>query len=140
MPDGRLTIAEGGPGAKRMITRSVDGSGGSDPLTDSGPDHFPESWSPDGRTLAYRVMQPEGHWDLWFISAGDKRRTPLLTSPFNEMNARFSPDGRWIAYSSNETGRQEIYVRARDATGLSEGVWLTEAGTTTAAPAARARR
>jgi serine/threonine-protein kinase len=111
IPDGRLAMAEGGPGAKRMITRSVDGTGGSDPLTEKGPDHFPESWAPDGRTLVYRLWQSEGHWDLWSFSALDSKRQPQLASPFDEMNARFSPDGRWIAYSSNDTGRPEIYVR-----------------------------
>jgi eukaryotic-like serine/threonine-protein kinase len=112
--NGRLTMAEGGPGAKRLVIRSVNGSGGSDPLTDVAPDHFPESWSPDGQTLVYRQMHADGHWDLWSVRASDRSRTAVLTSPFNESNARFSPDGRWIVYASDETGRSEIYARSAD--------------------------
>ena len=50
--------------------------------------------------------------DLWVLpSEGDRKPSPFLQTPFNEAGAQFSPDGRWIAYMSNESGRMEVYVQ-----------------------------
>jgi len=69
-------------------------------------DH-PNDWSPDGKTFLY-VM----NGDLWALSmTGERKSYPVLSQPFNERRARFSPDGRWILYTSLETGKTEIYVQ-----------------------------
>lgn len=78
-------------------------SGGSTVLTD---------WSKDGRYLAYARSGPGTLNDLWIIPMeGDHKPFPFLRTPFNELGARFSPDGRWIAYYSNESGKSAIYVK-----------------------------
>jgi Tol biopolymer transport system component len=77
------------------------------------PEHeIPTSWSADGRFLLYQTQAATA--DLWVLPlAGDRKPIPFIVdTPFSEQYAQFSPDGRWIAYSSNETGRTEIYVAA----------------------------
>jgi dipeptidyl aminopeptidase/acylaminoacyl peptidase len=68
-------------------------------------------WSRDGHTVAYRAFA-DARWDVWLGPAeGGKPPTPFLNSPSSETFARFSPDGRWLAYQTDESGRNEIYVR-----------------------------
>ena len=69
-------------------------------------------WSPDG-TIVFQVLDSKTIHDLWTLSlSGARRATPWLQTPFGENEGRISPDGRFIAYMSNETGRYEVYVRA----------------------------
>jgi Tol biopolymer transport system component len=71
---------------------------------------FPSSF--DGRHLLYSVIGPKGGFDLWVLSVdGEPKPFPFLATDFNEDRGQFSPDGRWVAYESNEAGRYEIYVR-----------------------------
>jgi serine/threonine-protein kinase len=67
-------------------------------------------WSSADGTLIYNTLNPTSGGDVWTQSAGGLR-TPLLTSRFNEGKARLSPDGRWLAYVSDESGKAEVYVR-----------------------------
>jgi serine/threonine protein kinase/Tol biopolymer transport system component len=70
---------------------------------------IPVSWSSDGRFLLYKTEAPNG--DLWVLPlTDDPKPFPFVNTRFNEASGQFSPDGRWIAYSSNETGRDEVYV------------------------------
>jgi eukaryotic-like serine/threonine-protein kinase len=72
---------------------------------------FPQSWSRDGGYLAYVSMDPATSADLWLLPLSDPRQpVPLLRTPFSETHARISPDGRWLAYVSNESGRNGVYV------------------------------
>lgn len=87
---------------------------------------FPTSWSRDGRFLLYfTFLVPKTGADLWVLSLEDHKATPLLGTEFREELGRFSPDGRWIAYVSNESGRNEVYVRPFVASGpsLGDGKW-----------------
>ena len=137
-PDGRLTVAEGGPGSQQIVLLSRDGSGQDEVLVEKGLSQFPESWSPDGGTLVYRVSQPQGQWNLWTLTMADRGRRALAPSPFNQMLARFSPDGRWLAYVSDETGKNEVYVRSVDPAG---GRWqISSGGARTTAWAPNSRR
>jgi len=70
----------------------------------------PCDWSLDGSNIAC-LVQAGGGWDIWIQPAGGARAYPLLASPFRKLEPRFSPDGRWIAYSSNESGRREVYIQ-----------------------------
>ncbi|HEX9287403.1 MAG TPA: hypothetical protein VF999_09080, partial [Thermoanaerobaculia bacterium] len=73
--------------------------------------------SPDGRWLAFRVGDPRTKTDIWLLSLSDRKAAPLVATPFQEDDARFSPNGRWLAYDSDETGKQEVFVQPFPATG-----------------------
>jgi Tol biopolymer transport system component len=71
-----------------------------------------EDWSPDGRFVLYSSVSPQTSRDIWAVPLeGDRKSFVLAQTRFLENAARFSPDGRWITYESNETGRNEIYVQ-----------------------------
>jgi serine/threonine protein kinase/Tol biopolymer transport system component len=74
---------------------------------------FPTDWSRDGRFIVYQSHSPSTGWDLWVLPMdGERKPFPFLRTEFTELEGRFSPDGHWLAYSSNETGRWEIYVQS----------------------------
>jgi eukaryotic-like serine/threonine-protein kinase len=89
----------------------ADGSGGLERLTTSEYGQAPSSWSPDGQLLAFVEFNPTTGADIWVLRMGDRKAQPFLRTPFNEAAATFSPDGRWLAYTSDESGRFEIYVQ-----------------------------
>jgi Tol biopolymer transport system component len=73
---------------------------------------FPMDWSADGRFLLYDVLDPKRGFDVWALPlVGDRTPFAVVQTEFNEGLAQFSPDGRWIAYQSDRTGRPEIYLR-----------------------------
>ena len=72
---------------------------------------YPQSWSRDGRFVAYVTVHPKTRSDIWlFPTTGDRTPAPFLQTEFSEGHARISPDGRWMAYSSNESGSDGVYV------------------------------
>jgi eukaryotic-like serine/threonine-protein kinase len=78
----------------------------------------PQDWSPDGRYLIYAFVDPKTRRDLWLLPLfGEKKPVPLLVAPFSQGEARFSPDGKWFAYVSNESGRSEVYAQPFPPTG-----------------------
>ena len=69
-------------------------------------------WSRDGRYITFQSRAPKTGWDLWLLPTfGDKKPILFLQTPFNETRPTISPNGRWLAYQSNESGRAEIYVQ-----------------------------
>lgn len=102
-PDGARVVFAAGAGG--ISSRAADGSGTTALLLPAG---FPTSWSPDGRTLLFNVTDSPSP-DLWALPRGDAAR-PLLNGPFAEWFGQFSPNGRFIAYVSSESGRSEVYV------------------------------
>jgi Tol biopolymer transport system component len=78
----------------------------------------PSDWSPDGRLILYTGSVPGRGPDIWAVPmSGDRKPFPVLQTEFSETEARASPNGGWLAYSSNESGRTEVYVRSFPATG-----------------------
>jgi eukaryotic-like serine/threonine-protein kinase len=101
-------------GSLNLYVKSAGGTGPEELLVRDDQDKYAQSWSPDGRFLLY-IVTPPGvgvQQDLWFVpTTGDRRPSPYLTTEFSEgVGAQFSPDGRWVAYTSNESGQQEVYV------------------------------
>ncbi|MFL6228183.1 MAG: protein kinase domain-containing protein [Pyrinomonadaceae bacterium] len=79
---------------------------------------FPASWSPDGRFILFMERGAKTRMDLWALPMfGDRKEYQLTNSPFDEQHPQLSPDGRWLAYSSDETGNYEIYVQSFSADG-----------------------
>jgi eukaryotic-like serine/threonine-protein kinase len=115
-PDGRSLIFSAGRASPLdLYQKSADGSGDERKLLEgSGASNkYVRSWSADGRFVLFHSGEgssPMGN-DLWLVSLSEDRKPrALLQTAFNELDGRFSPDGRWVAYRSNESGRIEIYV------------------------------
>ena len=106
----------------------ADGSGTAERLMTSQFLHVPHSWSPDGQTIAFTETTPETGLDIWTLGLNDRKARPFLRTPSNEAAPQFSPDGHWIAYVSDESGRIEVYVQPYPGPG---GKWQvsTEGGT-----------
>ena len=121
-PDGkRLVFAWLKTGVPNLYWQPADASAEMERLTTSDYWQFPASWSPDGATLAFEEYHPDTWGDLFLLDLQSRRTTPFLRSPGWELIPEFSPDGRWIAYTSSESGRTEVYVQSFPGTG---GRWL----------------
>jgi eukaryotic-like serine/threonine-protein kinase len=112
-PDGKhVTFASAQSGAMDLYWTPADGSGAVERLTTSENFQVPGSWSPDGQVLAFSEADPTTGWDIWMLRLqGDRKPRPFLQTPANESGPLFSPDGHSVAYGSDESGRNEIYVR-----------------------------
>ena len=126
-PDSRrLIFTSERAGVRNLFWQAADGAGAVEQLTDSPHTQYPTGVSPDGRRLIFTDESPTTDNDVMAIeldaarpstSSGRgepielRRVTPLVQSPFNERNGTVSPDGRWLAYEANDSGRFEIYVR-----------------------------
>jgi serine/threonine-protein kinase len=96
-----------------LYAMAADGSGEAELLLDREHAQFPHSWSPDGRLLAFYDLHPKTSRDIWVLPMdGDREPMPIAVTSFNERSPSFSPDGRWLAYVSNESDRDEIFVRS----------------------------
>jgi serine/threonine-protein kinase len=124
----RIAFTSNKEGPQNLFWQRADGSGGLERLTISEHVNTPSSWSPDGQLLAFWEVNATTGWDIWVLRLSDRKAQPFLRTPFNESVPRFSPDGRWLAYISNESGRYEIYVQTYPGPG---GKWQisTEGGT-----------
>ena len=113
-PDGRqIAFASNRNGHGDLYAKASTGAEGDDLLVESPRRKVPTDWSRDGRYLLYTVTDdPKTGYDLWVLPLdGDRKPFPFLNAAYEELNGQFSPDGRWVAYQSNESGRHEIRVR-----------------------------
>lgn len=129
-PDGlEIAFAFSKAGPFNLFVKPVDGGAGPAPLLASPWNQFPTSWAPDASRLAFTEFQPLTGADIWVLDVTTRERKALVRTLFDETWARFSPDGRWMAYMSNESGRWEIYARpsagdgARVRISTAGGVW-----------------
>jgi len=108
----RVAFAVFKPGRADFYSAPVDGSGLPEELFVGNAYQYVTSWTSDGRAIAYDREGPDTGLDLWVLSLdGDPTSSPFLVSPFDEQAGTFSPDGRFMAYVSNESGQHEVYVR-----------------------------
>ncbi|HJW14362.1 MAG TPA: protein kinase [Thermoanaerobaculia bacterium] len=112
-PDGKTIVFSSDRGGQYdLYTKAAGGGGQEQPLLRSDEQKFAHSWTRDGRYIAYQSLGKKTGWDLWVLPTfGDKKPILFLQTPFNEQRPAFSPDGKWLAYQSNESGRAEIYVQ-----------------------------
>ena len=112
-PDGRRVIygAEVAGGNQNLAIRAADGTGGPEMLLKSGDNVTPYTTTPDGEWLIFRHEVPGQGTNLDILNMQTREAKPLIATRFNERNAELSPDGRLLAYQSDETGRFEVYVR-----------------------------
>jgi eukaryotic-like serine/threonine-protein kinase len=111
-PDSRtVAYRNNRSGNWRVYARPADGSGPEQTLTTGATNDVPLSWSLDGRTLMFSRLTGTAAYDLWTVSLdGDRQARPFVQSPASDNAGAFSPDGRWVAYTSNESGSYQVYV------------------------------
>jgi eukaryotic-like serine/threonine-protein kinase len=112
-PDGKhIAVRSNREGRGSIFWQMSDGSGADEKLTTpEAVSDLPMSFSPDGQYIAFIRTDPKTGRDIWILSLKDHKRSLFLGTPATEGAARFSPDGKWIAYVSGESGRPEIYVQ-----------------------------
>jgi serine/threonine protein kinase/Tol biopolymer transport system component len=112
-PDGsRIGFDSNRKGHRDLYQKSSSGAGAEELLLESSHDKSAPDWSADGRFMLYWSVDPHTGYDLWVLPMdGDRKPWAFLKTTFNERAGAFSPDGRWVAYMSDETGQMEIYVR-----------------------------
>jgi serine/threonine protein kinase len=111
-PDGRsLVFASARDTPPNLYVKRLGAPEGDERLFVNALQSFPQSWSPDGQSIAHVVGDPKTRNDIWLLPvSGDRRPTSFIQTSFNEYHARISPDGKWMAYVSDESGRNEVYV------------------------------
>jgi Tol biopolymer transport system component len=110
-PDGRRLVFSSERPVFEMFWKSASGTGAEEPLAKAKHDRIPWSVSPDGKLVVFTERQPQTSQDI-SVAPLDGKGEPkaLLATSFVEDNPRLSPDGRWLAYISNESGRNEVYA------------------------------
>ena len=108
-----------------LFSHSSNGTGDEERLIESHDSLNTQDWSSDGRFLLYLVnsndLSSKTPFDLWVLPmTGDRKPVPFLSTPFREGRGQFSPDGKWVAYTSDESGGNEVYVQSFPAGG---GKW-----------------
>jgi Tol biopolymer transport system component len=114
----RLIFSSFKPTAADIYWRDAEGQGRDEQLLVSEYDDLVSSCSSDGKTLAFDRLLPSTRWDVWVMPLDGKREpSPITNTAFVEMDGQLSPDSRWIAYVSNESGRMEVYLQAHPGPG-----------------------
>ena len=125
-PNGRdIALAALIPSNPNLFSQSLSAPGKSVPLFESPLPKLPTDWSRDGTQLIFSVLSPATGWDVASLSLATGQPRPLVATPAQESNAKLSPDGRWLAYVSNESGRVEVYVQGMAGGGAK---WLVSRG------------
>jgi Tol biopolymer transport system component len=129
-PDGsRIVFASNRNGVHNLYQKEAIGSGDDElllPPIATG-HRFPTDWSPDGNLIAFQTNEVLGNTglDLWLFAVADRKARPFLVTRFQEWSPQFSPDGRFLAYTSDESGKPEVYLRPLQ---NSSGKWQISSG------------
>jgi Tol biopolymer transport system component len=136
-PDGRrIVFSSRRASTQNLYVQAADGTGVVEPLTEGAETKQAFAITPDGSRLVYRRVNPGSGGDLHVLSlTGAETNEALVTAPLDQTGAELSPDGRWLAYRSNESGSDEIYVRPFP--NVDDGRWLISSGGGTEAAWAR---
>jgi serine/threonine-protein kinase len=109
----RLAFSSGNSAPNAIASAAADGSGGQAALLEREGEQYPTSWARDG-TIVFEYRNRDepslANWDVWVLPPGGEP-TPIVSTPFDEGAPALSPDGQWIAYMSDKSGQDEIYVR-----------------------------
>ena len=110
-PDGNtIVFSSNRDGVGNLYQKNAMGAGDEELLLKTDEEKWADDWTRDGKYIIYQTYS-KGHWDLWVLPMfGDRTPYPYLQASFNRSQARFSPDGKWVAYASDESGQPEIYV------------------------------
>ena len=124
-PDGtKIVFTSTREGIGNLYQKNSNGTGNEEVLLKTDNEKWVDDWTRDGKYIIYQAFA-KTRWDLWVLPmTGDRQPYQFLQTEFNELQARFSPDGKWVAYSSNESGAREIYVQTFPA---SSGKWRVSA-------------
>ncbi len=122
-PDGeRIVFSSFDSGVGNLAWRIADSSAPLELLTEGSNSRYASSFTPDGAYLVFREEGRPTGLDIMILEMeGDRQAELLLGTQFNELNAEISPDGRWLAYKSNESRRDEVYVRPFP--NVNDGLW-----------------
>jgi hypothetical protein len=110
----RMVFASSRSGAQNLYQKSTSGTGKDELLVASDNNKHPTQWSHDGRFIVYFETDPKTRRDIWVLPMDGMKKgnpVPFLRSEFNEYQGQLSPDTHWMAYTSDETGQPEVYVR-----------------------------
>jgi eukaryotic-like serine/threonine-protein kinase len=114
-PNGDRMVFAWARGAPPTLYQKMTSGGGEERLLNTTSNSQPTDWSRDGRFVIYASLDPKSQWDLSFLpmlgAQADRTPVSFLQTEFNEHLGRLSPDGRWLAYVSDESGTNEVYVR-----------------------------
>jgi Tol biopolymer transport system component len=134
-PDGQRIVysSQEKGGALNLWWIRADGAGNAQRLTESKNPQQARSWRPDGKVLAFRQLKPDTNWGIMTLPIEGNEKSgwklgepkPFVSSDFRELEPTFSPDGRWLAYVSNESGDFDVYVRPFPGPG---GKWQVSTG------------
>jgi len=113
-PDGNrvIYVTDGKADVFQIYERRADGTGNPTMVFESDENKNPHDWSPDGKYMLYSSQRVETNLDLMALPLfGERTPLEVARTPFRETDGRFSPDGRWVSYTSTETGQSEIYIQ-----------------------------
>jgi len=127
-PDGmRIAFVSTRKGPYNLYLKPSSGAGAEELLLETPNNKYAQDWSKDGRFLLYAEADPKTGRDLWALPMTGNDRKPIVVvkTPFEELNGQFSPDGHWVAYETNESGRFEIVVQPFP---VPSGKWQVSTG------------
>jgi serine/threonine protein kinase len=111
----RIVFGSNRKGALNLYQKAASGSGQDELLLPNSLSDFGTQWSRDGRFIVYFEQDPKNKYDLWVLpaegAAADRKPIPFLRTEFNELHGQLSPDSHWMAFTSDRSGRREVYVR-----------------------------
>jgi Tol biopolymer transport system component len=126
-PDGSFIVfSSDRDGTRSLYRKASSGAGNEELLVKANLNTNGTDWSADGRFIIFQSQNPQTGGDLWVLPLfGDMKPYPVLQTEFNQAHGHLSPDGRWLAYVSNESGQDQVYVQSFPPSG---GKWQVSAG------------